>query len=492
MIYIDVFMLRAADSAKMVSYWDLTDTLEAGVDAMRMAREKYLPKFPSETDGRYTFRVESTKFTNIYRDIVEALASKPFEEPVSFKDDAKPPKEIEEFTYDVDGAGTDITTFAAAKMFSGINSAIDWIFVDYPNVGPEVKTIADQKSAGVRPFWSHVLGRNVLEAKARVVAGNERLIYIRIYEPGSPDHVRVFRRTGEIVTWALFRRMERPHKITPDERSWLETVPTEDIETYFTIVDQGVLSIPEIPLVPFWTGRRHGRTFCFSPAMRDAAELQIEVYQEESGLKFACIMAAFPMLAGNGIKPEMEADGKTPKQINVGPGNVLYSLPDGLGNIGKWEYVQPDAAVLKFLHDKVDKTIQNLRELGRQPLTSQAGNLTVITTAVAAGKAKSAVAAWAGALGFALDNALRLTAMFLGLTEDIPSVHVYDDFDNFDINGDDVTALNFARGKRDISGKRYTSELKRRRILADDYDYDEDQAELLNETPGEEFEDEDA
>lgn len=474
----DILLARSPDSAAMLEYWDLTDTLVDGINALRLAGERYLPKFTDEQDPDYQYRLKCTKLTNIYRDTVEGLASKPFEQEVELVTDENKtvPDEIEAFEENVDGSGNNLTMFASAAFFNGVNSAIHWIFVDYPDPesNPDIRTRADEKAAGVRPYWSHILGRNVFDPRSKVINGKETLTYIRIFEPGKPDHVRIFERdpiTG-IVRWELREKQE----------TWIDYGTGK---TQFHTVDEGTISIGVIPLVPFITGRRDGRSWKLFPAMRDAADLQVELYQQESGLKYIKTLAAYPMLAANGIKPMMEADGKTPKKLAVGPGRVLYGGMDGAGNVGSWSYVEPGAQSMTFLAADAKETAQNLRELGRQPLTAQSGNLTVITTAVAAGKAKSAVKAWAFGLKDALENAMVMTCAWLKITPEKydPTVNVYTEFDEF-MEGKDLETLQAARAAKDISQLTYWDELKRRAVLSPEFDAETEEKRLLDELPG--------
>ncbi len=463
---------RAEDMEKMVPYWDLTDDITTGYDAVKARGSVYLPKFPDEPQANYDNRKELGKFTNVYRDIVESLAAKPFEEEITLikNDKVVVPPEIDAFVEDVDGAGNNISSFAGTTFFNGINSAIDWILIDYPKIDKEIiKTVEDLKKNNIKPFWSHIIARNMLEAKTALVNGNEELVRVRILEPGSPRHVRLFEKDplGE-VTFGLFQEVD--DQIT-GKKKWV-------------IVDSGPISIGVIPCVPFATGRRDGRTFFFYPAMRDAADLQIQLYRQESGLNFAKVMTAYPMLAANGIQPEMEADGKTPKKLAVGPNRVLYSKPDGSGNVGNWAYVEPSAQSLKFLADDVKETMQQLRELGRLPLTAQSGNLTVITTAYAANKSKSAVGAWGLKLKDALENALVITAKWLNTTPDYkPQVNVYDEFDDFTDQGADLSTLVSMRAAHDLSQETYWKEMKRRVVLAPEFDAEAEKQLLLDETP---------
>lgn len=462
---------RSVDSAAMLPYWDKVDALIDGIEAVRARGTDFLPKFVDEEQRDYNFRLKMTKMTNVYRDIIEGLASKPFEETIKLintkgeADDIPPPREIVEFCYDVDGAGNDLTVFAGAAFFNAVNSAIDWIHVDFPKRDPNVRSIADARVAGIRPYWSHILARNVLDVRSKVIGGNETLVYFRVFEPGTPDKIREFER-GEngAVTWTLYRKEARANGAKP---TWV-------------VDDQGDITIGVIPMVPVITGRRDGRSWKFYPAMKDAADLQIELYQQESGLKFAKTLTAYPMLAANGITPPKDAKGN-PEKLAVGPNRVLYSSADAQGKVGNWGYVEPGSESLKFLASDIGETIQQLRELGRQPLTAQSGNITVITAAVAAGKARSAVKAWALRLQNSLENALLLTAKWINSSYD-PSVHVFTEFDDY-MEGDDLDALDKMRANNDISRETLWEEMRRRTVLSSSFTAERETKRLLAELP---------
>lgn len=472
---IDTMEKRAPDMAAMVPYWDKTDAIIEGYDAVRNGRQLYLPKFSDETDEEYGVRLNLSKMTNVYRDIVEGLASKPFEEEVSIvetKDSKVVPEEFKKFCENVDGDGNNLTVFASLTFFNGINSAIDWILVDYPVVNAAVvRTVADKKKAGIQPYWTHVLGRNVLEARTVMINGKRQLSYVRIFEPGlgEPDHVRIFNREDNgVITWELWEKQ------TDSEKKYIR-------------VNDGVLSVDVIPLVPFYTGRKDGKSWKLYPAMQDAADLQIKLYQNESALEFVSTMAGYPMLAANGMKPQMEADGKTVKKLAVGPAKVLWGIPDGSGGHGEWTYVEPSAQSMEFLQKKIDATKQDLRELGRQPLTATTSNLTVITAAMAAGKARSAVSAWALSLKDALENALLITWKWLSGSNTVdyePEVNVYTEFDSFAEGNNDMTVLTEMRKNGDLSRETLWAEAKRRKVLSPEFDHEEEEERILDEVPG--------
>jgi hypothetical protein len=215
--------------------------------------------------------------------------------------------------------------------------------------------------------------------------------------------------------------------------------------------------------------------------MQDAAYLQVEHYQQETNLKSAKDQACFPMLAGNGVSPPLNPDG-SPAMVPVGPKTVLFAPPNSDGQHGEWSFIETAATSLKFLADDVHATEQQLRELGRQPLTAQTGNLTVVTTAFAAQKGNSAIQAWALNLKDALEQALKLTCLWLADTSK-PEVMVHTDF-AIDMESDKAPDfLLKLRATRDISREALIVEAKRRDFLSPEYDPDADMVLILAEMP---------
>lgn len=453
----------------MIPYWDKVDAIVGGITTMRAAGDTYLPKFVDEDASDYAFRLKTTKMTNIYKDIVEGLAAKPFEQLVMLLDQpTAPPQMMTEFIENVDGSSNNLTVFLASTFYNGINSAIDWIFVDYSDVRAQPRNMAEFKQAGYRPYWTHVLGRNVLDVQSEVINGTETLTYFKMFEPGDPDHIREFIRADDgLITWVLWEKL---------------TTTGPDGKARWTVDGRGTLSIDVIPLVPFITGRRIGRTWQIEPQMENAADLQIELYEQESGLKFAKKLTAYPMLAANGISPEKDANGKPIYKVAVGPNRVLFTGTNTSGQVGSWSYLEPSAESLKFLAADIEHTIRELRELGRQPLTASSSNITIITAAVAALKARSAVRAWAIMLKDAAENALLITDKWIK-TNWVPNVHVFLDFDDFK-GTDDLATLDAARDRGDISRETYWDGLKRRGVLNSDFNAATETARLLKELPG--------
>jgi|GEM_PF-580901 len=483
----------SSDYEAMAPYWNMVETVLSGADAVRRSGQTYLPKFPNETEGDYEYRRENAKFTNIFSDIVSTLASKPFGEELSLVDQSASDT-IKALAEDIDGRGNNIHVFASNVFFGGVANAIDWILVDYTRARARADgrplTIGEERSQGLRPYWVHVPAKRMLAAYTDVVNGKEIFVHARMqenltYRDGFDEvcveRVRVLDRepvyevvsgieTGRIIGYA-------PATFTIYEKKAAKRGAGSNWE----VVDAGLVTLGVIALVPFVTGRRIGGGWRVEPPMKPAAELQIEHYQQETALKSIKELTAFPMLAGNGVTPAVEG-GKV-VAVPVGPRSVLYAPPSGdTASHGEWTFIEPSASSLKFLAEDVANTEKQLRELGRQPLLVSSG-ITVVAAAYASQKASSILKSWALGLKDALEQALKLTAMWLGDSSEPTISWSLEDLDIDERDDDGSADLLEARKNGDLSQETLWEELKRRGKLSSDFDPAQERQRLEDETP---------
>lgn len=457
------------------------------LDRGRFAPESpYLPQFPNELPQEYERRRKHAPLDNIYSDISRNLSSKPFSKTLELADDVA--EDLKNLSENIDGQGNNLHVFGRCLFKDGIDKGIDWILVDYTKVKPGT-TLAAERQMGARPYWVHISPERLLAVYSRFVNGSEVIFHARIHEPCTEvvgfsevtyDRVRVIDRQPIIdandnivgfqpATWTVYEMVEKEEN-GGKAQSWI-------------VKDQGALTIGIIPLVPFITGNRSGTSWYVEPPLRDLAYMQIEEFQQESNLKTAKNMTAFPMLAGNGVPPPTDTSGQQ-IEVPVGPHAVLFAPPNSDGQHGEWKFIEPSASSLTFLQSDLDKLRNEMRELGMQPLA--AANLTVVTTANISLKAHNTVQAWALALKDALELAWKYTAMWLGQKVE-PEVNIHVDFGVELEAGPELDALNKAEIAGTISKRLYFNELKRRGVLSDDADWEEDQQQQAEEQQGQDL-----
>ena len=442
---------KSLDAEAMADYLETVDDVVSGIQAMRANFKKYVPKFPREREPRYELRKSLSKMTNVFRDVLEGLSSKPFSREVQVSEPTGPAGDLIE---NIDGRGNHLSVFAGAVFFQAIADSITWIRVDYP-ADKKFRNRAEEIAAGVRPYWVHVNHSDILEIKSERKGGGEKITYMRMYE--SPCVI--------LELW---------------EKEWRKW--EKDTNGEWKEGDSGQITIGIVPMVPVITGRRKGRSWTFYPPMKDALDSQIDLFQQQCALKFAETMTCFPILSANGVAPSLDESGNV-IPLDVGPDAVLYAPPNQEGNHGSWERVEPTTASLKHLAEGIDSQIKEIREIGRQPLTAQSGNLTRISAATAASKGNSAVQQWAGMLKDALENALLITNMWLNDKTE-PEVDVFTEFRSTDEDGDTLQHLREMRTNGDISRLTLWEESKRLDQLSSNFDAEKELKRLLEELPG--------
>ena len=109
----------------------------------------------------------------------------------------------------------------------------------------------------------------------------------------------------------------------------------------------------------------------------------------------------------------------------------------------------------------------------------------MITSAIAAGKAKTAVGAWTMSLKDALENALVLTCKWLGIPPETydPEVQIFMDFDEIGDQSGEISELRTARDKGDLSQITYWEEMKRRGVLSSEFTAEREKIRLLADVP---------
>jgi hypothetical protein len=184
------------------------------------------------------------------------------------------------------------------------------------------------------------------------------------------------------------------------------------------------------------------------------------------------------MLSGNGVTL---ADGQV---VPVGPRAVLTAPMGTDGTFGNWQFIEPTAQSLTFLQVDLEKHRTEMRNLGRQPLAT--ANLTVVTTANVSMKAHSAVQAWALLLKDALEQAWQITCQWLKQDKQ-PIINVHTDFGVDFEAGTELDALQKAQASGTISKRLHFEEMKRRGVLADDADWEDDQQQAAEEQMGQQL-----
>lgn len=426
----------------------LPRALMGGTDAMRSMGTMFMPQHPEEEQQVYDLRLNSTILYNGYERTVKSQAAKMFAEPVNVKE---APDVLRAYCENVDGQGRGITAFGLDAMTEAMVDGIAFIFIDFP-VMPTGSTMADQLALGIRPFWTLLTVNQILGVKFQNVGGNMYLTQLRIAESACVDDGRF----GE-------KQVERVRVLEPGHYELYEKRKDERGNVVWVLIEEADTSLNFIPVVPVYTNRTgffEGR-----PPLKALAEMNLEHWNSSSEQRQALTFARFAMLAIIGASDDEKED------IKIAPSTVLYA-PDG----GDVKYVESNGNGITAGREDLKHIEERMQHAGMELRVENAGQVTATAAALDSAETNAGLLAVANGFENSLEEALLITGVYLNLPEDAPvDVELYKMFAKAQPQGT-VGEISMLRNSRIISLPTTWTELKRRHVLSDEFD---EQEELL-------------
>lgn len=449
----------------MAAKWELVEDLLAGTDAMRAKGERWLPREQHESVSNYRTRLARSFLYNGLRDTIEKLTAKPFSRPVNVKPESLGSDQLDEIADDVDRAGMNITQFGRRLFEWAVSFGKAHVLVDYPVV-EEGLNLAQEREADARPILLAVDPRDVIGWRSeRDPGGKERLMQVRIkekrwvadkaYGTKCIEYVRVINAPPTVA-----QNAEQPaaEDAQPATGTW-ELWELKDGRTYEKI-KSGTHTFPGVPLVTVYFKRDQFMTA--EPPMQDLAEMNLCHWQSSSDQRNILRFSRFGMWKATGMSQE-----EVEKPLTVGPSFSFKSVnPDA-----DFAYVEPQGAAVKLGEEDLRRIEQRMETLGMQPLVQTTADSTAAGKRIDESKTETTIQAWVRATEEAIEEAYEMAAEWLGV--ELPEDFAVDIFSDFGISANGTADLEFllkARTSGDLTRVTFLREIKRRGVLADNVD----------------------
>lgn len=332
--------------------------------------EKYLIRFEGEENDDYTNRLAQTPFDDKYGQTLEEFTTLSFSGGVEKLDMPfalwHSPEDTKATGFkplweNIDGHHTNGDLFLFSRFKEALRDGHTFIFVDYANTQPattlaEYRESADQR----RPYWIGVEALNVINWRTTEINGHETLVQVTIKECAiAADPKSDF---GEIEveqyrTFKLFedeqtgRRFVRYQLFNVKNKNKLDELPKEIQENIwegearslddFEVIDEGEISIAEIPLYMIHTGNfiKFGES---QPSLKALAELNLLLYNDTSDYNYKHHLCNVDVLALD------NPNGQIIEKIVISAGRTL-DLPAGV----RASWLSPSPATLSFSRQKI-------------------------------------------------------------------------------------------------------------------------------------------
>lgn len=434
----------------------LVRCIMGGTFAMRQAGETYLPQHPAESDGVYNTRLEKTFLDNFVSLAIDKSSGKLFAKAVKVVD---APPAFEGILDNIDRQGQALHPFLMDVAKQAFTDGISFVMADMPRTDG-VKTLADEKALGVRPYAIHIKPQNILETVSEMVNGVETLTRVRImesvtvqdgWEYASIQQVRVwYREQTGLVRWEVYRQ--------PDgKKEWV-------------VVDSGDTTFKGIYLVPFYTNRQGYMQGL--PPFQNIAESNLEHWQWKSEHAHSLSMCCFGMYTAVGVPDDFKMEVGPAKCLRSSTPETKFGVLETTGT-----GVTLAADTLKAIESRIETTGVNLR-------VENAGQVTATAAALDSEETNAGLKAVAQGFGDSVGLLLQYFAEIMGLDKNqAGTVEVNSDFGAAKGSQAGLQEITKARALGDISRSQYLDTLIWRGELPPDFDKELNDEELQIEGP---------
>tara|TARA_R110001606_G_scaffold30344_1_gene93792 strand:- start:34872 stop:36272 length:1401 start_codon:yes stop_codon:yes gene_type:complete len=444
--------------------WAVVDPLMGGTKAMRKAGTALLPKWPKEEDDSYKARLKLSTLYPAYSETVGNMTGRVFAEPITFGEEV--PEQIKELCDNIDRQGNNLQVWAQDLFSKGLSNGLCHVLVDYPRA-EGIKTKADEKAAGVRPYAVIIRPEQVLGWKAEGNSGEQMLTmfrYIESVEEADPDNEFLTKpvtqvRVLEPGKWTVYRQKEEGGK-----------------KTWF-VHDKGVTSLSIIPLATLYTKRTGFMTA--TPPLMELAHLNVKHWQSQSDQDNILHIARVPLLVAINAGDVQSDDGTTkPWSMTIGTSQATSMGPDG-----DLKYVEHTGKAIEAGRVSLLDLQDQMRVAGAKLLERDStGTKTATQADEEAAQDNSPLETMAGRLEDCIDQVFQLFAMWLGESSG-GNVKVNGNFDADFYPEVTLPFLNsMANGGR-LSSETLFNEAKRRRVISDDLNWDEERERIESQGP---------
>ena len=446
--------LPAVDA--MRAYWAVISPLMGGTMAMRAAGKALLPQYPAEDDEAYKERLRLSTLLPAYSETVGNMTSRVFAEPLQVGDDV--PEAIVEMTKDIDHAGNDLNSWSVGFFTEGLSHGLCHAVVDHPSTNG-IRNRAEEQAAGVRPYVVMVKPEQVLGWRSK--NGVLTMVrYLEVFEEADGAFgTKCIEQIRVLVpgAWLIYRKSDKTGE--------------------WSIHDQGETSLSVIPWVTFYTGRTGFMTA--KPPLIELAHLNVKHWQSQSDQDNILHVIRVPILVRIGIQTQYDNQGKVvPPEFKVGTGQ-LTDLPKD----GDLKYVEHTGQAVESGRTALQDLINEMRMAGAKLLTpDKTATKTATQAEEEAAQELSPLARMAHHFSDCLAQLLQFMADYRGLG-DGGTVEMRGNFDVDYMPEVSLPTLVSMANAGMISKETLFTEMQRRGVISDEYNWEEELAKIEAQGP---------
>ena len=445
--------IPSKEYTEMVPKWDKINTLLEGTEAMRAAGQKYLPKYKLETDEAYSTRLNVGVLYNFIELTLNSMTGKPFSDLINLSkisDDLKP------FIDDIDLQGNHLLVFIRSWLKDSIAKGYSHCYVDFPRVNKENRTLEDDRLEDVRPYLVPIKPEDLIFAYSETNNGQEvlKMIKIKSTEVELKELEVIETQQIKIIKPGLVEVYKELKDQKSNRKVW------QKVEDYTYDLDF-------IPLVTFYSEKT--RFMVSKPPLLDLADLNIRHWQSTADQQSILTVTRFPILAGSGVTPD-EA------KLAIGPKTYLVASDPQ----ARFYYVEHTGKAIEAGRQELLDLEERMANYSAEFLKKRVGRTSATAKAIDTAESFSVLQDITYRFEDAVAQVLYFMARWINKT-DGGVIELNKDFGPEVSDKQDLDVIIEARKNGDLSREGFLLQLKRRGILEQDFDLEENEEDLEEE-----------
>ncbi|OBX06192.1 DUF4055 domain-containing protein [Gallibacterium genomosp. 3] len=437
--------------SKLHKQTKIIDDLLGGTETMRQAGEAYLYRMPLEDKESYQRRLDRSTLYPALNETLSQMVGRVFFKPIDVQNVNS--KLVDTFLPDVDMKGNNLDVFSSKWFNAALAYGVSYVLVDYTRTDGAV-TLADELRAGARPYLVHIKPQSVLGFKTGRVNGREVITQFRYVETITIDKDEFTTEEIEQINVYEIGRVRKYQKATDN----------------YELVDDIELKIAGkrldfIPIVAFST-KNNGEFMLGEPPLMELAYLNIKHWQSQSDQDNIVNTARVPLLARFGANDDSD---------RVQVGGSLIDLPID----GDLRYVEHSGAAIGAGQESLKALESQIQIAGASLLIKSEIAMTDSQNKEEHDKLISKLRLYANRFEDVLDLVLEYVGKWLSI-DNVGNVEITGNIDTDIDTQSSIDSIIKLQTSGIISRQTAFNEAKRRGLISDNVEWEDEQARLDN------------
>ena len=325
-----------ADMYEGRSLWYRPNGYGTGIILDSVKASQYLPSEPDESDQDYVARLSRSYFQRFYRNAIQGFVG--YLSAFSLIEDNIHPTFLNSLE-NIDLKGNNLTAFLRKADIKAMRDKVCFIYVEFPK-RPEVNSAYEGRQLNLRPYLVLIDRKNVINWQLGEDNTTLEMVTIREYYH---EKVGIYGKTLKVRYRVIYQGSYQLFKI-------------EDGEAI--IIDEGTISLPQIPLVPYSVLVEEDDHFLGDPPLYDLAELNLKHFQKCSEKDEVMHKCNIPLLNLNpntsqtttgklNLATNKKDEITEPPKISIGANTCLWNV--------QAHFVEPSGTAIAATQGDIEK-----------------------------------------------------------------------------------------------------------------------------------------